>query len=84
MVGDWIARPIYQPGNAGSTDHPQRFGHPSPSGYKDIIRLDVRLRGHDNPLSWSRTADGLTLQLPEAKPCEDAFALKITGLKLKP
>ena len=42
---------------------------------------DVRLLGHDGKLEWSRTAEGLVITLPEAKPCKYAFAFKITGLK---
>ena len=41
---------------------------------------EVRLIGHDGPLSWSQDAGGLTVRLPDRRPCEHAFALKITGL----
>jgi hypothetical protein len=35
------------------------------------------LLGHAQPLKWSRTADGLRVELPAEKPCESAFVLKI-------
>ncbi len=41
----------------------------------------VTLLGHSGNLPWSQTADGLVITLPEKKPCEHAFALKIMGLK---
>jgi len=37
----------------------------------------VTLLGHAHPLKWSRTADGLRVELPAEKPCESAFVLKI-------
>ena len=42
---------------------------------------EVRLLGHEGKLEWSRTDEGLVVKLPEKKPCEHAFVLKITGLK---
>jgi alpha-L-fucosidase len=39
---------------------------------------DVALLGHKGKLPWSRTADGLVVNLPEEKPCAHVFALKIT------
>ena len=38
----------------------------------------VRLLGHEGTLEWSRTDEGLVVKLPEKKPCEHAFALKIS------
>src|SRR5205814_3580874 len=40
---------------------------------------DVRLLGHDGKLEWSRTAEALVVKLPEKKPCEHAFAVRIEG-----
>ena len=37
------------------------------------------LLGHEGQLEWSRDESGLTVKLPDRKPCEHAFALKITG-----
>jgi alpha-L-fucosidase len=45
---------------------------------------DVTLLGHAGDLPWSQTADGLVVTLPEEKPCEYAFALKILGGNLEP
>jgi alpha-L-fucosidase len=45
---------------------------------------EIRLLGHDGPLVFSRDAEGLKIQLPDAKPCKYAFAFKITGLKSNP
>lgn len=36
--GDWYARKLYQPGTPAHRTHPQRFGHPSEVGYKEILR----------------------------------------------
>ncbi|MHB8524103.1 MAG: alpha-L-fucosidase, partial [Limisphaerales bacterium] len=44
----------------------------------------VRLLGHKEKLAWSRSQFGLTVNLPEQKPCDYAFTLKIDGLKLDP
>jgi len=39
MQGDWYARNLYIQGNGQYKDHLTRFGHPSKTGYKDIIPL---------------------------------------------
>lgn len=38
---------------------------------------DVRLLGHDEPLTWSHDADALRVQMPAQKPCDYAFVLRI-------
>jgi len=40
---------------------------------------NICLLGHEGQLEWSRDESGLTVKLPERKPCDHAFALKITG-----
>lgn len=37
--GDWYAREMYEEGSDDYKDHLARYGHPSKSGYKDIIPL---------------------------------------------
>jgi alpha-L-fucosidase len=44
----------------------------------------VRLLGCERDLDFSRTKQGLVVKMPNSKPCEHAFALKITGLKTVP
>ncbi len=44
----------------------------------------VRLFGVDGNLKWSRDKDGLSVQMPKAKPTQHAFALKITGVTVAP
>ena len=39
MVGDWYARKMYIQGDPVYQEHLKVFGHPSQSGYKDIIPL---------------------------------------------
>jgi alpha-L-fucosidase len=39
MEGDWYARKMYEQGDKDYKDHLARFGHPSKTGYKDIIPL---------------------------------------------
>jgi len=36
--GDWYARKIYQPGSPAYDNHIRDFGHPSESGYMDVLR----------------------------------------------
>ena len=43
----------------------------------------VELLGHKGALEFSQDAIGLKVKMPSEKPCDYAFALKITGLKLK-
>jgi alpha-L-fucosidase len=43
----------------------------------------VELFGHDGQLPFTQAADGLHVKFPADKPCDYAYALKITGLKLK-
>jgi len=42
---------------------------------------DVQLIGSTEKLQWSHGEDGLTITPPSAKPCEHAFAFKITFAK---
>jgi alpha-L-fucosidase len=35
--GDWYARKMYQPGTPAYQNHLRDFGHPSVSGYKDVL-----------------------------------------------
>ncbi len=42
----------------------------------------VSLLGSPDKLAWTQTADGLIVTLPTQKPCDHAYALKITGLNL--
>ena len=39
----------------------------------------ISLLGHEGQLEWSCDESGLAVKLPDHKPCEHAFALKITG-----
>ncbi len=41
---------------------------------------DVQLFGHEGKLQWTRNEKGLTVVLPDKKPGNYAFTLKITGL----
>jgi alpha-L-fucosidase len=43
----------------------------------------VSLLGHAGELRWLHDGDGLAVQLPAEKPCDDAIALKITGEDLR-
>lgn len=36
--GDWYARKMYRPGTPAYDNHLQQFGHPSFSGYKEVLR----------------------------------------------
>jgi alpha-L-fucosidase len=45
---------------------------------------DVRLLGHDGKLTFSRTEEGLSITVPDKKPCDHAVCFKITGLKAVP
>jgi len=42
------------------------------------------LLGHKGKLSFTQSADGLIVTLPGQKPCEYAWALRITGTDLEP
>jgi alpha-L-fucosidase len=42
----------------------------------------VELLGHSGPLAFTQDAAGLHVKFPAEKPCDYAYALKITGLKL--
>jgi hypothetical protein len=44
----------------------------------------VTLLGHAGNLQFTQDADGLKVKLPTDRPCDYAFALKITGLKMNP
>jgi alpha-L-fucosidase len=39
MMGDWYARNLYIQGQGQYEDHLKRYGHPSKTGYKDLIPL---------------------------------------------
>ena len=40
----------------------------------------VTLLGAADPVKWSRTAEGLIIQLPETLPCKSAISFRISGL----
>jgi alpha-L-fucosidase len=42
---------------------------------------EVHLLGHESKLEWVQDESGLTIKLPQKKPCEHAFAFKIAGLR---
>ncbi len=42
----------------------------------------VELLGHAGKLEFTQSADGLKVNFPADKPCDYAYVLKITGLKL--
>lgn len=52
------------------------------SGVKGKVEK-VELLGHAGELQFTQYADGLKVEFPAEKPCDHAYALKITGLKLK-
>jgi len=45
---------------------------------------DVAILGATNKPDWQQTGEGLVVTLPSRKPCDIAYALKITGHDLKP
>jgi len=58
---------------AGSTVIVKAFSDSGPAGKI----ADVSLLGAQKKLSWTQTGDGLTVRLPDRKPCDFAFGLKI-------
>ena len=44
----------------------------------------LALVGHHGNLEWSQGEEGLVVTMPEQKPCEHAYVLKIAGQDLKP
>jgi alpha-L-fucosidase len=47
-----------------------------PGFYKEEIKR-ISLLGHGEDLKWSLTRDGLVVDLPEERPCEYAYVIKI-------
>ena len=43
----------------------------------------VELLGHAGELAFKQDGNGLKVTFPAEKPCDYAYVLKITGLKLK-
>ena len=43
---------------------------------------NVSLLGHEGKLEFIQDTEGLKIRMPDEQPCDYAFALKITGLKL--
>jgi alpha-L-fucosidase len=39
----------------------------------------VALLGHEGSLEWQQETDDLSIRLPDRRPCDNAYALKITG-----
>jgi alpha-L-fucosidase len=44
----------------------------------------VTMLGHSGELAWKQTEHGLEVRLPERKPCDSAYVLKIRGSDLRP
>ena len=89
--GDWYARGMYVQGSSQYNYHVETYGHPSQFGYKDICNIWraenwnpeelIRLYAKTGAiLQWSRTPDGLTVNLPPNPPSSYAWALKINPL----
>jgi hypothetical protein len=45
---------------------------------------EVALLGHSGKLDWRQTDEGLLVKMPAQKPCDLAYALKITAAELNP
>ena len=56
----------------------------APAGGNANRIKQVELLGNKGKLPFTQTADGLAVTLPAAKPCDYAFALRITGTGLRP
>jgi alpha-L-fucosidase len=54
-----------------------------PAGAATGKPTSVTMLGNEGKLEFTQDADGLKVKLPAAKPCDDAYCLKIEGLKLK-
>lgn len=54
------------------------FQHLAPGNTRLGKIQNVELLGHQGEISWEQKGDGLTVKLPKEKPCENAYALKIT------
>ena len=50
--------------------------------YTDDIE-SVEMLGVDEPLQWARGEDGLRVRMPDKKPCEHAYTLKITKRRVR-
>ena len=61
-----------------------RFDQDPKSNFKTIKRLEpgevesVRMLGIDRELDWSMTRKGLEIDVPNEKPCDNAYVFKIT------
>ena len=44
----------------------------------------MSILGHGGTLQFTQDEQGLKVRMPAAKPCDDSYALRITGLKLNP
>jgi alpha-L-fucosidase len=42
----------------------------------------VKMLGHKGDLKFTQNAEGLKVTMPAEQPCQYAFTLRITGLKL--
>lgn len=64
------------------------FAWPGAEGVVSSIKPEigriqrVELLGHEGPLAFSQSPEGLKVQFPQQQPCEHAFSLRISGLKL--
>jgi hypothetical protein len=75
-LGQTVLPPQHFSGN-------QSYGYeksPFESRHRKIAH--VSLLGHGGTLDWKQDENGLTVKMPPQPPCEHAFALKISGLKL--
>lgn len=59
-------------------DEPYDISYLAPTNYYVDRILKVELLGHAGALDWKQTARALSVTLPEKKPCECAYALKLT------
>jgi len=55
-----------------------------PTGFSGNRISAVNLLGHRRELKWTQDQKGLTIVLPAQKPCDHAYAFKVTGKDLAP
>lgn len=67
------------PGQEGSIKSLALGGSGTPPG--KITK--VEMLGHDGPLEFGQDDKGLKVKMPAERPCDFAYAVKITGLSLK-
>ena len=79
--GEELVMTTFRAPKEGTADVGVRHGNNPYYQLYDSEIVSVTMLGDDKPLKWKLEKQGLVVRMPETKPCEHAFVVKIVRKK---